>query len=325
MIAIKRRASTGPHGTVHIATVKPGRRRTLMRIRQDWQLYLFLLPAAIYFFIFAYLPMYGIQVAFRDYSPGRGITGSPWVGLEHFQRFFTSNQFGTVLLNSLELSLYSLLVCFPLPIIFALMITQMQNMKVRKTIQTITYAPHFISIVVVVGMLNIFLSPRSGIVNTIVTALGGEAHNFMGDGGWFKHLYVISDVWQSLGWSSIIYVAALSAVSPELYEAADLDGASRFQKVLHIDLPSVIPTAVILLIMNCGRIMSQGAEKAYLMQNAQTASSQELIATYVYKMGLINNQYSYSTAIGLFNSLINIVLLVIVNTISKRLTENSLW
>ena len=159
-----------------------------MRIRQDWQLYLFLLPATIYFFIFAYLPMYGIQVAFRDYSPGRGITGSPWVGLEHFQRFFTSNQFGTVLLNSLELSLYSLLVCFPLPIIFALMITQMQNMKVRKTIQTITYAPHFISIVVVVGMLNIFLSPRSGIVNTIVTALGGEAHNFMGDGGWFKHL-----------------------------------------------------------------------------------------------------------------------------------------
>ena len=294
-------------------------------LKQNYQLYVFLIPALIYLFIFNYVPMYGVQIAFKDYNVALGIDASPWVGFKHFERFFNSYQFKTILTNTLGLSFYELLAGFPIPVILALFITQVRSRTFRNTVQTITYAPHFISSVVVVGMLYLFLSPRSGIVNIMAQAIGGQAQNYMGFPTMYKHLYVFSGIWQHTGWSSIIYVAALSAVSPELYEAARMDGASKFQQILHIDLPSILPTAIILLILKAGSIMSVGAEKAYLMQNAQTAGTQEIISTYVYKMGLIKNQFSYSSAIGLFNSIVNIALLVTVNSISRKMTETSLW
>lgn len=296
-----------------------------IRIRRDYQLYLMMLPVVVYLFIFNYLPMYGIQIAFRDYNIATGITGSTWVGMEHFIRFFRSFQFFNIIKNTLVLSLYGLLAGFPLPIILALLVTQTRNRLFKNTVQTITYAPHFVSVVVVVGMLFLFLSPRTGIVNNALTVFGLKQINFLAEPAMYKHLYVWSGIWQSTGWGSIIYIAALSSVSPELYEAAKIDGASKFKQILHIDIPSILPTAVILLILNAGSIMNQGAQKAYLMQTPTTASAQEIISTYVYKVGLIQNDFSYSAAIGLFESLVNIVLLILVNSISKKLTETSLW
>ena len=284
-----------------------------------------MIPVVVYLFIFAYIPIYGVQIAFRDFNAADGITGSPWVGFQNFTRFFNSFQFWNILKNTLVLSLYGLIAGFPIPILLALMVTQVRREGFKKFVQTVTYAPHFISEVVVVGMLFLFLSPTSGIVNIGLGKLGVQAVNFMAEPSMYKHLYVWSGVWQNMGWSSIIYIAALSSVSPELYEAARIDGASKFQQICHIDFPSILPTAMILLIMNAGSIMNQGAQKAYLMQTGTTAASQEIIATYVYKVGLIQNQFSYSSAIGLFNNLINIILLVTVNTISRKISDNSLW
>ena len=294
-------------------------------MKRDYQLYIMMLPVVVYLFIFAYIPIYGVQIAFKDYNVGQGILGSPWVGFDNFTRFFRSFQFWNVLKNTLVLSLYGLIAGFPSPILLALMVTQVRREGFKKFVQTVTYAPHFISEVVVVGMLFIFLSPTSGIVNIGLGKLGVQAVNFLAEPSMYKHLYVWSGVWQGAGWGSIIYIAALSAVSPELYEAARIDGASKFQQIVHIDFPSILPTATILLIMNAGSIMNQGAQKAFLMQTGTTAASQEIIATYVYKVGLIQNQFSYSSAIGLFNNVINIILLVTVNTVSRRLSENSLW
>lgn len=294
-------------------------------MKRDYQLYIMMLPMVVYLFIFAYIPIYGVQIAFKDYNVGQGILGSPWVGFDNFTRFFRSFQFWNVLKNTLVLSLYGLIAGFPIPILLALMVTQVRREGFKKFVQTVTYAPHFISEVVVVGMLFIFLSPTSGIVNIGLGKLGVQAVNFLAEPSMYKHLYVWSGVWQGAGWGSIIYIAALSAVSPELYEAARIDGASKFQQIVHIDFPSILPTATILLIMNAGSIMNQGAQKAFLMQTGTTAASQEIIATYVYKVGLIQNQFSYSSAIGLFNNVINIILLVTVNTVSRRLSENSLW
>lgn len=294
-------------------------------MRRDYQLYIMMLPVVVYLFIFAYIHIYGVQIAFKDYNVGQGILGSPWVGFDNFTRFFRSFQFWNVLKNTLVLSLYGLIAGFPIPILLALMVTQVRREGFKKFVQTVTYAPHFISEVVVVGMLFIFLSPTSGIVNIRLGKLGVQAVNFLAEPSMYKHLYVWSGVWQGAGWGSIIYIAALSAVSPELYEAARIDGASKFQQIVHIDFPSILPTATILLIMNAGSIMNQGAQKAFLMQTGTTAASQEIIATYVYKVGLIQNQFSYSSAIGLFNNIINIILLVTVNTVSRRLSENSLW
>ena len=294
-------------------------------MKRDYQLYIMMLPMVVYLFIFAYIPIYGVQIAFKDYNVGQGILGSPWVGFDNFTRFFRSFQFWNVLKNTLVLSLYGLIAGFPIPILLALMVTQVRREGFKNFVQTVTYAPHFISEVVVVGMLFIFLPPTSGIVNIGLGKLGVQAVNFLAEPSMYKHLYVWSGVWQGAGWGSIIYIAALSAVSPELYEAARIDGASKFQQIVHIDFPSILPTATILLIMNAGSIMNQGAQKAFLMQTGTTAASQEIIATYVYKVGLIQNQFSYSSAIGLFNNVINIILLVTVNTVSRRLSENSLW
>lgn len=295
------------------------------RILKTWQLYVFVLPAIIYFLVFCYGPMYGIQLAFKDYNALVGITGSEWIGFDNFTRFFRSYQFQQLLGNTLVLSFYQLIAGFPIPIILAVLLNQVRGQKFKKLVQTITYAPHFISIVVLVGMLNIFLSPRGGVVNQIVQMFGNEPILFLGQEKYFRHIYVASGVWQNMGWNAIIYLAALAGVSPELHEAAIMDGASKLKRILHIEIPAILPTILIILVMNFGSIMSLGFEKSYLMQNAQNISKSEIISTYVYKIGLINAQYEFSTAVGLFNAVINFVLLITVNKISKRISSVGLW
>ncbi len=295
------------------------------KLMRDYQIYLLALPAIVYLFIFNYIPMYGASIAFKNFNAVKGILGSPWAGFEHFERFFNSFQFWTLIKNTVGISLYELALGFPIPIILALLLNQVQSKRFKSLVQTVTYAPHFISIVVIVGMLFLFLSPRSGILNHIIVFFGGEPVLFMANPAYFKTIYVLSGIWQNMGWSSIIYLAALSSISPELYEAAKVDGATKWRLIRHIDIPGILPTAVILFILNAGQIMNVGFQKLYLMQTPTTANSQEIIATYIYKIGLINSQYSYSTAINLFNSAINIVLLIIVNQIARRLSNSSLW
>lgn len=269
--------------------------------------------------------MYGIQLAFKDYNALLGITKSPWVGFDHFIRFFRSYQFEKLLKNTISLSLWQLILGFPIPVILALSLNYARNAKFKRFVQTITYAPHFISIVVLVGMLNIFFAIKGGIVNQIITAFGGEAILFMGKEKYFQPLFVGSGIWQNMGWNAIIYLATLSGVSPELHEAAVMDGASKIKRVLHIDLPSILPTIIIMLILNFGQLMGIGFEKAYLMQNSLNMGKSEIIATYVYKIGLIDAQYGFATAVGLFNSIINFILLIVVNKISSKVSETSLW
>lgn len=295
------------------------------RIKRNWGLYLLLAPAVILLICFTYIPMYGVLIAFKDYRPVDGIWASQWVGFDYFVKFFKSYQFGTTIANTLVISIYSLIATFPIPIIMALLINQIQSKKFKKTFQTISYLPHFISTVVMVGMLLILLSPSSGLLGGIGKALGIEIPNIMGNAKAFSSIYTWSEVWQHSGWDSIIYIAALSAVDPSLYEAATVDGASRFQKLRFIDLPMLMPTAVILLIMRAGSIMSVGFEKVYLMQNELNLTHSEIISTYVYKIGIISAQYSYSAAINLFNTVVNLILLVSVNQISKKLSDSSLW
>ena len=297
------------------------------KIYKNWQVYLFILPSVLYLVIFNYFPMYGILIAFKDFSPRRGILGSEWVGLKYFLRFFSINSFRIILWNTLALSIYQLIAGFPLPVILALSLNSCKYDRFKKIVQTVTYAPHFISIVVIVGMLNIFFAPSYGIITSILRSFGmlnGPLMTLMNPKA-FRHLYVWSGIWTSLGWSSIIYLSALSAVDPSLHESAKVDGASKFQRVIYIDFPSILPTVVILLILNCGNIMSIGFEKAFLLQNALNQSTSEIIATYVFKIGIRDGQYSMATAVGLFNSLINFALLVIVNKLARRYSEYSLW
>lgn len=293
--------------------------------KQNYMLYLFVLPALLYILIFCYWPMYGIIIAFKDYKAVLGIWGSPWAGFKYFQEFFSSYRFWTLLWNTLSISLYSLIAGFPMPIILALILNYVKNQKFKKFAQTATYAPHFISTVIMVSMLFIFLSPRTGMVNSLLAVLGAEPVYFMGTPGCFRHIYVWSGIWQGTGWGSIIYMAALAGVSPELHEAAIIDGATKIKRIWHIDLPTILPTTMILLIMNMGSIMSIGFEKVFLMQTDLTIGVSEIISTYVYKMGLVNARYDYSTAIGLFNNVINFILLVLVNKVAKRLSGTGLW
>lgn len=297
-----------------------------LRIRRNWGLYLMLLPALILLILFSYKPMYGVLISFKEYKAVKGIMGSAWADpwFKYFKKFFDSFQFGTTIKNTLVITIYGLIV-FPVPIILALGINQMRDGKYRKIFQTITYMPHFISTVVMVGLITLLLSPGSGVFGAICNALGFEAPNLMGSAGAFKHLYVWTDVWQHAGWDSIIFLAALAGVDPSLYEAATVDGATALQKIRHVDIPMLMPTAVIMLIMRMGNLMNLGFEKVYLMQNDLNLSSSEVISTYVYKIGVINTQYSYSAAINLFSTIVNFVLLITVNQISKRLSENSLW
>ena len=301
------------------------RHQTIKLMKRNVALYLFLIPAVAYIAVFHYAPMYGIQLAFKSFSPAEGIWGSPWVGFKWFQMFFESPRFWQLFGNTVILSFYSLVAGFPIPIILALLLNNVGNLKFKKFAQTITYMPHFISVVVLVGMISVFFSPRSGFINTIIQAFGGDPIYFMGEAKYFRHLYVWSGIWQSMGWSSIIYIAALSGVSPELHESAMMDGASKLKRIWHIDLPTIMPTMVILLIMSCGQIMSVGFEKVFLMQNSLNNTVSEVISTYTYKIGLIQAEYSYSTAIGLFNNIINFTILILVNRISRKLSGSSLW
>lgn len=301
-------------------------RRTLQQMKKSSMLYIFLLPAVIMVAIFCYAPMYGVLMAFQNYSPSKGILGSPWVGFEWFERFFNMPRFWQILGNTLTLSVYSLIVGFPIPIILAVLINSVESNRFRRVTQTVTYMPHFISTVVLVGMITVFLSPRSGFLNHMLEMFGAaEDTYYMGVAEYFPHIYVWSGVWQDMGWNSIIYLAALTGVDQALHEAAQVDGATKLQRIWHINLPAIIPTMVILLILNVGSIMSVGYEKVFLMQNDLNIMSSEVISTYVYKIGLTQQQFSYSAAIGLFNNVINFILLITVNKISAKLSGSSLW
>lgn len=300
-------------------------KKKMKKSLRSWQLYLFVSLAFLYFLIFSYLPMYGVSIAFKDYIPSQGIWGSPWVGFKHFQRFFSSYYFWDLIKNTLGINIYSLIVGFPLPIILALALNEAKNEKFKKFTQTVTYAPNFISVVVMCGMIIAFLSPTTGIINHFVEALGFERIPFMTDPKWFKTVYVLSGVWQGTGWASVIYLAALSGVDPTLHEAARIDGATRLQRIWNIDLPAILPTIMIVLIMNMGSLMGMGYEKILLLQNPLNLESSNVIATFVYKQGLLDAQYSFAAAVGLFNATINSILLIIVNKVSSKLSEVSLW
>ena len=294
-------------------------------IKKHPGLYFLLLIPFIQVFIFKYMPMYGLQMAFMDYNPVAGYAGSTWVGLENFRKFFSSYVFWRLIINTLGLSVYQLIAGFPMPIILAICINELRSNKLKKTVQMVTYAPHFISMVVMVSIMLQVFSPHNGFVNNIIVALGGEAKNFMGKAEYFKSMYVWTGVWQNMGYGAIVYIAALAGIDPQIQEAAIIDGATKMQRIRHIDLPGIAPTAIIMLILNCGRIMSVGFEKAFLMQNSMNISTSEIISTYVYKVGLQNGDFAYSTTVNLFNSLINLVLLLIVNKIANKVSDSGLW
>ena len=298
-------------------------RRDILQLNIELYLF-FLLPAVVVTFIFIYIPMWGAQIAFRDYLPTRGIWGSAWVGLRHFSRFVNSYQFIRLIKNTLGISIYQLLAGFPLPILLALTLNQLRNGFLKRFTQTVTYAPHFISVVVLVGLLHIFLNPRNGLINIMIAAMGKAPVYFIGIEKYFWHLYVITGIWQSTGWAAILYMAALSGIDPELYEAAKIDGTSRFQRILYIDVPGILPTVVILFILNTGRLMNVGFEKTFLMQNPLNLGASEVISTYVYKVGLLQAQFGFASAVGLFNGVVNLFLLLIVDRIAKRLGSGGL-
>lgn len=299
-------------------------RKYKRNIRKTWVLYLFVLPALIYMLLFNYLPMYGVQIAFRDYKATQGIIGSKWVGFKHFKTFFESYQFGQLIKNTLALSFYSLIAGFPFPIIYALFLTYLDSNRLRRSSQMITYAPHFISTVVYVGMITLFLG-REGVVNNLIAKLGASPVPFMGKGEWFRHIYVWSGILKSTGWNSIMYISVLATVPPELHEAAIVDGANKRQRMLYIDLPTLLPTMIILLILNTGQLLNVGFEKAFLLQNSVNLDYSEIISTYVYKIGIISSQFSYSAAIGLFNNVINFAVILFVNKMAAKYSEISLW
>ncbi len=297
------------------------------RIIRNWHLYVMLIPVIAFYAIFCYAPMYGITLAFKNYYALKGINGSPWASpiFKYFTEFFVSPYFSRVITNTVTISFLSLILGFPIPILLALCINEVRSSKYKKIVQNITYAPHFLSIVVLVGLIRSFCNSDYGIVNIAIRACGGEGYNWLQKASLFKPLYIGSGIWQNAGWDSIIYIAALAGVDPQLHESAMIDGANRMQRIWHINIPGILPTVVILLILNSGRIMSVGFEKVFLMQNDLNLSASDVISTYAYRTGIESARYSLSTAIGLFNSLINCALLLIVNSISRRVGETSLW
>ena len=292
-------------------------------IKSSRALYLLLLPSFIIFLLFTYYPMYGVIIAFKDFSPAQGILGSPWVGFKNFIQYFNSYQFWPTIRNTIVISLYTIVVTFPLPVFLALMCNQIRARRFKKFFQVSTYLPHFISTVVMCGMI-MFLSPSTGIIAKLAGIFGFTLPNLMGSASAFPSIYVWTEAWQHVGWDSILYIATLSAIDPTLYEAATMDGASKWKRMIHIDIPALLPTATIMFILRMGSVMSVGFEKIYLLQNTLNSSTSEIISTYVYKMGLVSNQYSLSSAIGLFNNVINLVLLLLVNYTSKKLSDTSL-
>ncbi|MEV4018578.1 ABC transporter permease subunit [Nonomuraea angiospora] len=294
-------------------------------VRRYWQLWLMVLPAVGFVAVFMYVPMYGIQLAFREFDFAAGLTGGEWAGLKYFRQFFDSPLFWPLLKNTFVIAFTTLVVGFVAPILLALMINQIAGGRRKRVMQTATYLPHFISIVVIVGMLQAFLNPSTGLLTRALAVFGLDGVNFLGDTAAFVPVYVISDVWQHCGWNSIIYLAALSRVDPQLYEAAKVDGASRLQLIRHVDVPSIVPTMVILLILTMGGVLNTGFEKVWLMQNNLNLPVSEVIATYVYKIGIFSTQFSYATAIGLFNTVINFAFLIAANAIARRVSNWSLW
>lgn len=296
-----------------------------LEFRKRWQLYIMLLLPVTYLIIFAYIPMGGASIAFKDFSIKKGVWGSEWVGLKHFINFVTTPDFKVLLRNTLFLSIYSLIISFPMPILLALAVNEIKSRTYRKTVQMITYLPYFISVVVLVGIMQTLFSPRTGLVNNILVLFGGSRVDFMGIPGLFRTMYVWSGVWQGMGYSAVIYIAALAGIDTNQVEAAIIDGAGRFARVWYVDLPTILPTIVIQLILAVGGIMSIGFEKVYLMQNPVNLQISEIIPTFVYKRGIANFQYSYAAAVGLFNSVVNLVLIQIANMFAKKTSETSLW
>lgn len=307
-----------------VKAVAPPNKKNKIK-NSNWQFWAIIALPVIYAIVFAYIPMGGIVIAFKDYSIRKGILGSDWVGMKYFVQFLTSPSSVTVIKNTVILGIYTLIVNFPIPVLLAIGINEVRNIKFKKTVQLVTYAPYFISVVVLVGMMMQMMDLRTGIINHILGFIGIDPVNFFGDVGLFRHLYVWSGVWQTMGYNSIIYVAALAGVSPELEEAAIVDGASRVQRILHVDIPSILPTIIIMLIFNCASVVNIGMDKIFLMQNSLNTSVSEVISTFVYKIGVVNANFSFSTAAGLFQSLVSFILLVVVNKICKALTETSLW
>ena len=295
------------------------------RLIKCWQLYVLVLPAVIYIALFAYKPMYGILIAFKDFSIKKGVWGSAWVGFDNFKRLFNSYWFPVIMKNTLTLSALSLVLGFPAPIILALLLNEVKSLKFKNAVQTVSYAPHFISTVVMCGMLTLFLSPSTGVINKIIELLGGEAVFFLQEANLFKWVYELSNIWQGVGWSSIIYFAALSSVDKGLLEAAEIDGATRLQRIWYINIPEIVPTIVTMFILKCGQILSIGYEKVYLLQTDANISGSEIISTYVYKVGLEQADFAFSTATGLFNTVVNCVLLITANQLSKKVTNAGLF
>lgn len=294
-------------------------------LSRDKYLWMLVLPGIIYYIIFSYTPMYGLVIAFKDFLPFKGIWDSPWVGFKWFEQFFDTYYFGRILTNTLLISLYSIVWGFPAPIIFALLLNEVQHKKFKRVSQTVSYLPHFISTVVIVGIVVNFLSPSAGIINNVIRALGGESINFMVEPEWFRTIYITSDIWQGIGWNSIIYLAALSGIDQELYEAATVDGASRLRKMWHITIPGILPTVVILLILRFGSVLNVGYEKIILMYNSQTYETADVIGSYVYRRGIAGGEYSFGTAVGLFQNVVNFMLIITFNRISRKVSEISLW
>ena len=297
------------------------------RIKKDLQrngmIYAMLIPVLVYYAVFKFGPMFGLYISFIDYKPARGIFGSKFVGLKWFKSFFSDYYFGRLLINTVRIAVADLLT-FPLPVILALLINEVHHKGFKKSVQTLTYLPHFISLIVVVGMITDF-SMTSGLFNDILVFFGGERSPFLQNPVLYRTIYVLSDIWQQVGWGSIIYLSALSGVDAQLYDAASIDGAGRFQKLLHVTLPGIMPTIITMLILRIGSLMSIGYEKTILLYNPSTYDTADIISSYVYRVGLLEQGWSYSTAIGLFNSVINLILLVLANKLSKKLADTSLW
>lgn len=287
-------------------------------------IYIMAIPVIVFYIVFHYMPMYGVVLAFKDFSPKLGIMGSKWAGLKHFYAFFTNIYSWRLIKNTLLISVFSLLWGFPMPIILSMLLNEVRNLHFKKAVQTLTYVPHFISLVVVCGMILEFTG-TDGLINDIVASLGGERQNFMANPDYFRSVYIISGIWQGIGWGSIIYIAAIAGIDPSLYESAYMDGAGRLKQAIYITLPCIAPTIIILLILNVGRLMSVGFEKIILLYNPLTYSKSDVIASFVYRKGLLDADYSFSAAVGLFNSVINLTLLVAANTVSRKLSDSSLW
>ncbi len=316
---MKRRSNSQP-----MAIEKNGFLKSIRNVASWWDVYILLLPAIIVTFIFAYIPMYGVQIAFKDFSAKAGIWGSQWIGLKHFQRFLTYPMFWRIVRNTLLISLYSL-ATFPLPVIFALLLNEIRYTKFKKTVQMISYAPHFISEVVLCGMIILFLNRNYGVINHFLELIGITRIDFLSNPNYFRSIYVWSGVWQGLGWGSIIYLAALSGVSPELIEAAKIDGASRLRIIRSINIPQILPTIGILLIMRSGSLLNVGFTKIMLLQNSLNLDVSQVIASYTYEVGIAGGQFSYSSAIGLTNNIVNLLMLILVNSITKKATSIGLF